>query len=222
MLTSRRRQCTLARTAEVRGVGFFHGSDVTLRFHPAEPDSGIVFVRTDLPDHPSIPARIRYAVPSPRRTTIQHGSAQVEMIEHVMAALAGLQIDNCRIEIDAGECPGCDGSSQVFVESLEDAGTLEQDSPRLALVIERSVTVREGDAILAAHPGHGDHLTLSYHLVYGPDSVIGNQSFLIDLSPPAFRRELAGSRTYLLESEARALRAAGTALEGRNTLRVVR
>ena len=212
MLTSRRRQRTIARTTEVRGVGFFHGSDVTVRFHPAEPDSGIVFVRTDLPDQPSIPARISHVVPSPRRTTIQHGSAQVEMIEHVMAALAGSHVDNCRIEIDAGECPGCDGSSQVFVESLDDAGTIEQDRPRPALVIERSVTVREGDAILAAHPGPGDHLTLSYHLVYGPDSAISSQSFVIDLAPPAFRRELAGSRTFLLESEAAALRAAGIGL----------
>ncbi|HKM53842.1 MAG TPA: 3-hydroxyacyl-ACP dehydratase FabZ, partial [Isosphaeraceae bacterium] len=135
-----------------------------------------------------------------------------EMIEHVMAALAGSQIDNCRIEIDAGECPGCDGSSQVFVESLDGAGTIEQNRPRPTLVIERSVTVREGDAILAAHPCPGDHLTLSYHLVYGPDSVISNQSFLIDLSPPAFRRELARSRTFLLESEAQALRAAGIGL----------
>ncbi len=212
MLITRRRQRTIARTAEVRGVGFFHGSDVTVRFHPAEPDSGIVFVRTDLPEHPTIPARISHVVPSPRRTTIQQGSAQIEMIEHVMAALAGSEIDNCRIEIDAGECPGCDGSSQLFVESLEGAGTIEQDRPRPALVIERSVTIREGDAILAAHPGPGDHLTLSYHLVYGPDSAISYQSFLIDLSPPEFRRELASSRTFLLESEAQALRAAGIGL----------
>src|SRR5207247_1962324 len=113
-----------------------------------------------------------YVVPSQRRTTIQRGSAQVEMIEHVMAALAGLQIDNCRIEIDALECPGLDGSSRVFVEELDRAGVVEQDRFRSALVIERSFTVREGDAMLAAHPGSADKLTLSYHLDYGPDSAI--------------------------------------------------
>jgi UDP-3-O-[3-hydroxymyristoyl] N-acetylglucosamine deacetylase/3-hydroxyacyl-[acyl-carrier-protein] dehydratase len=209
MLTAKRSQRTLAQATEVRGVGFFHGSDVTIRFNPSDPDSGIVFVRCDLPDHPPVPARIGSVIPSPRRTTIQQGTAQVEMIEHVMAALAGSRIDNCRIEIDAPECPGCDGSSMPFVEAFEAAGIVDQDRPRQALVIERSFTVREGDAILAAHPGAGDSLTLSYHLDYGPDSAIGNQSYLIDLTPHSFRRELAASRTFLLETEARALQAAG-------------
>ena len=131
------------------------------------------------------------------------------MIEHVMAALAGSRIDNCRIEIDAGECPGCDGSSQPFIDAFEQAGIIDQGWPRKALVVERSFTVREGDAILAAHPSSGDSLTLSYHLDYGAESSIGNQSFLLDITPAAFCRELAASRTFLLESEAHALQAAG-------------
>ncbi len=209
MLTTRRLQRTLARATEVRGIGFFQGSDVTLRFNPAEPDSGIVFVRRDLADEPEVPALIGSVVPSPRRTTIQRGTAQVEMIEHVMAALAGARIDNCRIEVDAPECPGCDGSSQAFVDALEQAGVIEQDRPRQALVVERSFLVREGNATLAAHPGTGEGLTLSYHLDYGSDSFITPQSYLIELTPPAFCRELSASRTFLLESEVQALRAAG-------------
>ena len=205
MLTTKRLQRTLASSTEVRGVGFFHGSDVTLRFNPAEPDTGVVFLRSDLQDRPLVPARIGNVVPSSRRTTIQRGSAQVEMIEHVMAALAGSRIDNCLIEVDAPECPGCDGSSRVFIEAFEQAGVSDQDRPRQALAIERSFTVREGNATLAAHPGSGDSLTLSYHLDYGPDSAIGPQSFLIDLTPPTFRRELAASRTFLLETEVQAL-----------------
>jgi UDP-3-O-[3-hydroxymyristoyl] N-acetylglucosamine deacetylase/3-hydroxyacyl-[acyl-carrier-protein] dehydratase len=209
MLTSKRPQRTLARATEVRGVGFFHGQDVTMRFSPAEPGRGIVFVRRDLPDRPSVAARIENVVPSQRRTSIQRGAAQVEMIEHVMAALAGSQIDNCLVEIDALECPGCDGSSRVFVEAFDEAGAVEQGQPRPALVIERSFTVREGDAIVAAHPGPADKLTLSYHLDYGRESAIGNQSYLIDLAPVSFRSELASCRTFLLEAEARALQAAG-------------
>jgi UDP-3-O-[3-hydroxymyristoyl] N-acetylglucosamine deacetylase/3-hydroxyacyl-[acyl-carrier-protein] dehydratase len=131
------------------------------------------------------------------------------MIEHVMAALAGTRIDNCRIEIDASECPGCDGSSRAFVEALEQAGAIEQDRPRPALVVERSCTVRDGDAILAAHQGSADKLTLSYHLDYGPDTAIGSQSYLLEVAPDTFRSELAASRTFLLEGEARALQAAG-------------
>ena len=209
MVTSKRSQRTLARATEVRGVGFFHATDVTLRFHPAESDTGIVFERSDLPGRPTVPAQIGQVVPSQRRTTIQRGAAHVEMIEHVMAALSGSQIDNCRIEIDAPECPGCDGSSLPFVEAFEHAGVVPQDRPRQALVIERSFTIREGDAILAAHPGSADNLTLSYHLDYGPDSAIASQSFLVDVTPRAFRHELASSRTFLLETEAQALRAAG-------------
>jgi len=209
MLTAKRPQRTLARPTEVRGIGFFHGNDVTLRFHPAPADSGILFERTDLPDRPSVPAKIAHVVPSQRRTTIQRGAASVEMIEHVMAALAGTRVDNCRIEIDAPECPGCDGSSQLIVEALEAAGASEQDRPRQALVLERSFTVREGEALLAAHPGSGENLTLSYHLDYGTNSPIGSQSYLIDLNPASFRSELASSRTFLLEAEAQALRSAG-------------
>ena len=106
MLRTTRRQRTIARPAELHGVGFFHGSDVTVRFHPAEPDAGIVFERADLPGRPRVPARLDSVVPSQRRTTIRRGDASVEMIEHVMAALAGLQVDNAVVEIDAGECPG--------------------------------------------------------------------------------------------------------------------
>jgi UDP-3-O-[3-hydroxymyristoyl] N-acetylglucosamine deacetylase/3-hydroxyacyl-[acyl-carrier-protein] dehydratase len=212
MLIAKRPQRTLAGAAEVRGVGFFHGGDVTMRFLPADPDEGVRFVRTDLPGRPSVAAKIGQVVPAQRRTAVQDGDASVELIEHVMAALSGLQIDNCTIEIDAPECPGCDGSSRVFVETLDAAGVVEQDRPRQALAIERSFTVREGDAVLAAHPAAADGLTLSYHLDYGPGSPIGNQSFLLSLSPESFRSEVAASRTFLLEHEARALRASGIGL----------
>jgi UDP-3-O-[3-hydroxymyristoyl] N-acetylglucosamine deacetylase/3-hydroxyacyl-[acyl-carrier-protein] dehydratase len=210
MLRATRPQRTLARTAEVRGFGFFHGADVTLRFNPADAGTGVVFIRTDLPDRPAVPATIDHVVASPRRTTIRQGAATVGMIEHVMAALAGLHIDNCIIHIDGSECPGCDGSSQAFVEVLDRAGIVEQARMRQALVVERSVSMVQGDAVLAAHPGvPGAGLTLSYHLDYGRESPISSQSFCLALSPQTFRDELASSRTFLLESETAALRAAG-------------
>ena len=137
MLRATRPERTLARTAEVRGFGFFHGADVTLRFSPADAGTGVVFVRTDLPDRPAVPARIDKVVPSQRRTVIREGTATVEMIEHVMAALSGLRIDNCVVHINASECPGCDGSSQAFVEVLDRAGIVEQGRMRQGLVIEQ-------------------------------------------------------------------------------------
>jgi UDP-3-O-[3-hydroxymyristoyl] N-acetylglucosamine deacetylase / 3-hydroxyacyl-[acyl-carrier-protein] dehydratase len=209
MLRASRLERTLARTTEVRGIGFFHGSDVHLRFHPADAGTGITFVRSDLPGRPVVPARIENVIPSQRRTTVRHGAATVEMIEHVMAALAGLRIDNCVIEIDSGECPGCDGSSRAFVEALDQAGVVEQGRARQALVLERSISVREGDAVLAALPGAPGRLTLSYHLDYGRDAPIHAQSFCTELTPESFRDGLASSRTFVLEAEAHALRAAG-------------
>jgi UDP-3-O-[3-hydroxymyristoyl] N-acetylglucosamine deacetylase / 3-hydroxyacyl-[acyl-carrier-protein] dehydratase len=209
MLRATRPERTITSTTEVRGFGFFRGADVTLRFNPADAGTGVVFVRTDLPDQPTVPARTEMVIPSPRRTTIRRGAASVEMIEHVMAALAGMRIDNCIVQVDASECPGCDGSSQAFVEALNRAGAVEQDKMRQALVIERGVSVREGDAILAAHPGAPGTLTLSYHLDYGQGSPIAAQSFCIGLSPESYRDELAASRTFVLESEANALRALG-------------
>ncbi len=210
MLRTTRRQRTIARPAELHGVGFFHGSDVTVRFHPAEPDAGIVFERADLPGRPRVPARLDSVVPSQRRTTIRRGDASVEMIEHVMAALAGLQVNNAVVEIDAGECPGCDGSSRAFVEVLDDAGIVEQDRMRRALVVEEPMSIREGDAVLAVHPpGPTGGLTLSYHLDYGPDAPIRPQSYCLGLSTDSFREEISASRTFLLEAEATALRAAG-------------
>ena len=104
--------------------------------------------------------------------------------------------------------PGGDGSSQAFVEALDRAGAIEQDRMRQALVMERGISVREGDAVLAAHPGVPGTLTLSYHLDYGQGSPIASQSFCVGLSPESFRDELAASRTFVLESEADALRAA--------------
>ncbi len=180
-----------------------------LRFRPAEVDTGLVFVRTDLPERPTVPAQVDHVIPRQRRTTLQRGEATVEMVEHVLAALAGLNIDNCLIEIDAPETPGCDGSSQAFVEALNQAGIVTQDRPREVLIIDRPITVREGRATLTAHPGDGASLVLSYQLDYGRQTPIGAQSLFLDVSPESFAKELAPSRTFLLEAEARALHQAG-------------
>jgi UDP-3-O-[3-hydroxymyristoyl] N-acetylglucosamine deacetylase/3-hydroxyacyl-[acyl-carrier-protein] dehydratase len=204
-----RPQRTLGGTSVVAGMGFFHGGDVTVRFRPGRPDSGIVFERIDLPDRPTIPARIENVIPTARRTTIRRGLASVEMIEHVMAALAGLRVDNCVVEIDGAECPGCDGSSKAFVEAIDRAGIVDQDRPRSSFVVERTLSIQDGNAQLAVHPGPQGRTTISYHLDYGRSSPIPAQSFAIDAEPELFRDKIANSRTFVLESEAQALRAAG-------------
>ena len=193
----------------MRGVSFLEGRDVEVRFRPAEADAGIVFVRADLPDAPSVPAHVKYVTPRQRRTTLQRGEATVEMVEHVMAALAGLGVDNCRVELDGPETPGCDGSSLAFVEAITRGGVVEQSRPREPLVIDQPVTVRDGAGILTAYPGDPDALVLAYNLDYGKSTPIGSQSYFVEVTAEAFRNELAPSRTFLLEEEARAMRAAG-------------
>ena len=101
-------------------------SDV-IPFRPAAAGSGIVFIRSDLPGCPRIPAAVEHRVEMPLRTVLRRGEAAVEMIEHLMAALGGLQIDNCEVWVDRPEMPGCDGSCLPFVEALRAAGAVEQD-----------------------------------------------------------------------------------------------
>jgi UDP-3-O-[3-hydroxymyristoyl] N-acetylglucosamine deacetylase/3-hydroxyacyl-[acyl-carrier-protein] dehydratase len=209
MSIASRPQRTIAREARVRGVSFLEGRDVELRFRPADANAGVTFLRSDLPDRPEVPALVQHVIPRQRRTTIERGPATVEMVEHVMAALAGLRVDNCLVEIDGPETPGCDGSSRAFAEALSGAGFVEQDAPRDVLVIDRPVTVREGDSVLTAFPGEAGHLVLAYQLDYGPRTPIGRQSFFVDVVPESFRDELSGSRTFLLQAEADTLRKAG-------------
>ena len=137
-----RKQRTIAAPATIQGVGYWSGCDVRIDFRPAPPDSGIVFVRADLKGSPRIPATIDCRFETPRRTTLRRGEAAVEMIEHIMAALAGLQIDNCELWVDQPEMPGCDGSSLPFVKVLSAAGVVEQPAPRRRLLIRRNLAFR--------------------------------------------------------------------------------
>ncbi len=207
--TASRPERTIAREATVRGVGFLTGADVTVRFQPAEPGSGVVFRRTDLAGRPTIPARIEQVVPRQRRTALQKGEATIEMVEHVLAALAGLRVDNCLVDVDSGETPGCDGSSRAFVEALGEAGTIPQDRLRTRLIIDEPITVHDHGATITAHPGRSEDLVLGYQLDYGPNTAIGRQSFFLPVTPESFRDELATSRTFILAEEAEGLRRSG-------------
>ena len=114
---SERWQRTIGESAEVHGLGFLTGAMVRLRFLPAPPSTGVVFVRTDLRPRVRVPARVDMVTGTQRRTTLGHPPEQVGLVEHVLAALAGLRIDNCFVELNAPEPPGLDGSARRFVDS---------------------------------------------------------------------------------------------------------
>jgi UDP-3-O-acyl N-acetylglucosamine deacetylase len=203
-----RPQRTLARPAEVEGTGFLTGAAVRLRFVPAPPDTGVVFVRTDLPARPHVPARIDLVTGTQRRTTLGRPPAQVALVEHVLAALAGLRLDNCFVELDAPEPPGLDGSARRFVDALRAGGAVLQPARRAAWSVDRPVVVMQGGATLAIHPAEDDELRISYLLDYGPGSPIARQAHTQVVTPERFA-EVASCRTFILESEAAELRRQG-------------
>ncbi|MSR57343.1 MAG: UDP-3-O-acyl-N-acetylglucosamine deacetylase [Planctomycetaceae bacterium] len=206
-----RLQRTISRPVEVTGIGFLTGADIRLRFIPAKPGHGIAFLRTDRLHAPPVPALVEYTIPRQRRTTIQRCGVTIEMIEHVMAALAGLAVDNCLVELNGPEPPGCDGSSRLFAERLLDARIVEQDQPRKWLDLARPIRVSgdDGDQSVSGEPGRDDALTISYSLDYGPASAIKPQFARVRIDPETFLNELAWARTFVLEHEAHALRAQG-------------
>jgi len=204
-----RPQRTLARPTEVSGVGFLTGSNVHLRFLPAPADSGVVFVRTDLRTTPRIPATVRNVTGTQRRTTLGRAPAYVTLVEHVLAALGGLRIDNCFIELNAPEPPGLDGSARRFVEALVEAGPVLQSAKRPIWTVTEQVTVSHAGATLTLHPTDDDVLRVSYLLDYGLGCPIGWQSHTQNVAPEGFITDVAGCRTFLLEDEANEFRRQG-------------
>ena len=206
-----RRQQTIARSVTVSGMGFLTGADITLHFHPAPENTGIAFQRLDLPGTEPIPATLDFVVPRQRRTAISRGGATVEMTEHVMAALAGLQIDNCLVQLDGPEPPGGDGSSLHCVQALLDAGIETQSALRPLLVLEHDARVtgerEQGEITASAVPRRT--LVITFELDYGPRSPIRPQQLTFEFSPELFITNFSFARTFILESEAAALKAQG-------------
>jgi UDP-3-O-acyl-N-acetylglucosamine deacetylase len=174
----------------------------------------VQFQRLDCSGSAPIPALCEYAAPRDRRTAIAHGGVAVEMIEHVMAALAGLQIDNCLVQLDAPEPPAGDGSSRHFVDALFEAGVREQNAPRPTFTIRQGIHLRSdrGDGEIRALPSAELGLTISFQLDYGVDSPIGRQHLTVAITPESFLSELAFARTFVLEAEVQALQSQGYGL----------
>jgi UDP-3-O-acyl N-acetylglucosamine deacetylase len=166
-------------------------------------------VRTDLRPRAEIPARVTRVTGTRRRTTLGYEPARVGLVEHVLAALAGLRIDNCYVELDAPEPPGLDGSARAFVDALLGAGVVRQTERRPIWGVAEPVVLRVDGATLAIHPAERGSLTLSYFLDYGPGAPIARQVHTQALTPSSFASELARCRTFILESEAEELRRQG-------------
>ena len=206
-MKSKRRQRTLARSAEFADIALFSGQEVKVRLLPAGPDTGVVFVRTDLDGRPRIPATAEFVSSTTRRTALKKGEAEVSTVEHILAASSGARIDNMIIEIDGSEVPNTDGSARGFYEKIKGAGAVEQDAERASFYVKDAVNVQDGDVAMIALPcEHG--LSVSYTLDYN-SPLIATQSFAANIDEEVFAREIAPSRTFCLSTEVEELRKRG-------------
>jgi UDP-3-O-acyl N-acetylglucosamine deacetylase len=198
-------QQTIAKPVSVAGFGYWSGRDVRVEFRPAPPNSGVTFIRSDVGCDARVPVRADLRIDVPRRTNLRRGNVQVDMVEHILAALVGLNVDNCDVYVDQPEMPGCDGSAQAFVHAIDRAGVVRQGADVEYLEVVEPVRVSDGDCWIEARPSELGRLTIEYQLDYAGNDAIGRQSAKFDVTPQTFREEIAGCRTFLTSSEAKRL-----------------
>lgn len=206
-MKSRRKQRTIAGSAEFSEVALFSGQKVHVRLMPAAGDSGITFVRTDLDGRPSVPASAEFVHSTTRRTQLKRGAAEVGTVEHILAAAAGAGVDNMVIELDGDEVPNIDGSAQGFYKIMKDARVVELDEPRPAVFITDPVSVQDGDTGMFALPSESG-MAVSYTLDYD-SPLIQTQSYAFNFSEDAFASDIAPARTFCLSTEVDELRKRG-------------
>lgn len=204
-------QHTLRHQCHVSGRGYWTGGPVSLVFKPAEPSTGIVFQRTDLPGKPIIRAIAANRTETALRTRLREGEAMVDMVEHVMAALYGLQIDNCIIEVNGSEMPGLDGSAFAFASAIQQAGVEVQPAKRMMNVIDRPIRIGDDHQWIMAMPSAFPSLSLEYRLDFGSKSPIGAATVATELDPESFLDGIAAARTFITQSDAIQLQAQGLA-----------
>jgi UDP-3-O-[3-hydroxymyristoyl] N-acetylglucosamine deacetylase len=202
-------QRTVAKRVSATGVGLHSGRPATLTLAPAPTDAGITFVRMDLGIE--IPARNEYVSDTTLSTNLALGKARVHTVEHVMAALHGMGIDNCRVEVDGPEIPILDGSAAPFTCLVREAGVRSLPAGKRYLVIDQPVEVRDGDKLARLDPS--ETFSVEFTADFG-HPLITNQSFKVSLGERAFEREVARARTFCFRRDIERMQAMGLARGG--------
>lgn len=205
------RQTTLASEISLTGTGVHSGAPVSIVLYPADDDTGLRFlISNDTAEGTEIVADHGSVTGVTLCTVLGDGNgASVATVEHLLAALRGLGVDNALIEIDSPEVPIMDGSSAQFVEAIDEVGLVELDAPRRFLKVLKTVTVEDAGAIGELSPYNGFHLDIEIEF---DTPLIGKQRIEIDLNPGSFRRELSRARTFGFMKDVERLWAAGLAL----------
>lgn len=207
------KQRTLKAPISTKGVGLHTGARVELGLYPAPPDTGISFRRTDLPGAPEVAALAGQVGDTRLSSTLRSGAASVSTVEHLMSALAGLGIDNVRVDIAGPEVPIMDGSAGPFVYLLQSAGIVEQPAAKKFLRIVAPVEVRDGDKWARFSPFDGFRLDFTIDFPH-PGFGTENKHVVIDFAEHSYIKEVSRARTFGFMQDVEAMRAAGLALGG--------
>ena len=203
-------QKTFSNSVSTSGIGLHTGVDVKLKLKPAPPNTGYIFVRTDL-DNFEIPASVEYISHCSYATTLLRKGVLLSTCEHLLSALRGSDIDNCFIELDNIEIPIMDGSSEDFLELIECAGTVEQNAPRRFLKILEKVELEQGDRKMSIEPSEKYEIDCFIDFSH---PFIKKQEFYFEMKNGSFGREIASARTFGFTTEIEMLRRANLALGG--------
>jgi UDP-3-O-[3-hydroxymyristoyl] N-acetylglucosamine deacetylase len=206
-------QHTLAGSVSCSGVGLHSGQTVRLSLKPAGIDHGIVFVRVDAAEFSRrIPALVSKVTTTELGTTIANSAGtSVATIEHLMAALFGMGIDNAVVELDGPEVPILDGSSEPFIDMIERTGMRALGAPRRALEVLKPIEFRSGDKVARLEPFDGFELDVTVEF---KSRAIGRQRVVFDCTPKNFANDLGAARTFGFADQVEALQAKGLALGG--------
>jgi UDP-3-O-[3-hydroxymyristoyl] N-acetylglucosamine deacetylase/3-hydroxyacyl-[acyl-carrier-protein] dehydratase len=202
-------QQTLARETSISGRSLHTGEKCTITFFPAEEDSGIRFRRNDVPGKPEIPADVQNVVAADilRRTTIgNEAGVRIHTVEHILATLLGLGIDNARVELNRSEPPFVDGSARPYVEALQKAGVRAQSKPKRYHRLEKAIALRANGVEISAVPANELRVTF---FVDFPGTIVGKQTAHFTITEETFSREIAPARTFCFLSEIEELQRQG-------------
>lgn len=206
-------QRTIKQSIETVGIGLHSGKKVGIRLRPAPVDTGIVFWRKDLPKPIAVHARADAVTNTTMCTILEQDGARIATIEHLMAALAGLGVDNLYVDLDSEEVPIMDGSSAPFIFLIQAAGITNQSKPKKLIRIKKAIEVRDGDRWARFVPYNGFKIDFTIDFQH-PVFKQQNQSLVIDFSASSFTNEVSKARTFGFLKDLEGLHAANLALGG--------
>ncbi len=201
-------QSTVGRDVVLKGIGLHNGEQTTLCIKAAGPGSGICFRRVDLDPVVDIAAKVENVVDTSLATVLGCQGATISTVEHCLAALYGMGIDNAVVEVDGPEVPILDGSSTQYVEKLKKAGVKKQNAPRKVLKVLKPIRVEQGDKFSILRPSPDFRVTYSIDFAEG---FPGEQHYMLKISPSSFARQLSRARTFGFVRDVEMLRSIGKA-----------